>query len=99
MAITPAITPEELRSKLSKHVIDKSKPEWCAKMKNVDDEEVEIPPTLDGQVLLEIDEDEKGKVRGFITIAVEDLAKQWDIVLTSPAWKKYVDKWKAEGLI
>jgi len=91
-----------IKAKLAKHIIDKSKPEWCAKMKNVLGQEWEIPRTLDGEVLLRIDKDEKGRVKGVITITIERLAKlvnHWKAGNPIPAeWREKLDEWLAEGI-
>jgi hypothetical protein len=58
---------------LSKHVIDKSKPEWRTKRMCWDGVEREIPDSLNGMILLE-EHKEDGRVKGWITIDPGDLA-------------------------
>jgi len=55
------VTADEVKAKLAKYVINrKSHPH--------------IPPTLDGEILLEEHRDEKGRLRGVITVSAENLA-------------------------
>jgi len=63
----------DLKTKLSKYIIDKSKPEWRVKKPCWDGIEREIPDSLNGEVLLE-EHTEDGKVKGWITVSVENLA-------------------------
>ena len=63
----------EVRSLLVKHIIDKSKSEWKIKKPNSDGIKVEIPDGLNGEILLEEDIRD-GKIRGWTTITVENLA-------------------------
>jgi hypothetical protein len=69
---------DELRVKLEKYVIDKSKPEWRVKKLCWDNVEREIPHSLNGEVLLE-EHVEDGKVKGWITTTIENLAKIIDM--------------------
>jgi len=69
---------DTVKSKLSKYIIDKSKPEWRAKRKCWDGVEREIPDALNGEILLEVHE-ENGLVKGYITIKPEDLANIIDM--------------------
>ena len=65
-----------LCEKLKKYLIDKSKPEWRYKRRNISGREVEIPDSLNGEILLEEVIDEKGRCRGWITVhpdALEEL--------------------------
>jgi len=81
----------------------------------------EIPPSLDGEILLEEDRTEDGRLRGVISVSVEafldlpDVANPGkkrrdrprftyeEMVACDPedtqGYKKYLDKWRAEGLI
>jgi len=92
----------EVRMKLGEKIIDKRKAEWKAKMPNVDGQEVEIPGSLDGEVMLEVDKDPDGRVRGWITISTEDLARLVGFWRAGnpvdPTWRKKLDEWKAEGI-
>jgi len=96
----PAIE-EELRTALAAKIVDKSLAKWRVKMRNIDGEEVEVPDSLNGEIFLETDEVD-GKVRGWITISVEDLArlvKWWRAGNpVDPTWRKKLDEWKAEGI-
>lgn len=58
-----------------KYMIDKSKPEWRRKYVTHDGREVEIPESLNGQILLEEHYDERGRLKGWITISPQDLLK------------------------
>jgi hypothetical protein len=61
---------DEVKGKLSKYIIDKSKEEWKRKRLCWDGDENEIPESLNGEILLE-EHIEDGKVKGYITIAPE----------------------------
>jgi len=91
-----------LKTKLAKHIIDKTKPEWCTKFKNVSGKEWEIPHALEGEVLLSIDKDKEGRVKGVITITIERLAKlvnYWKAGNPiSDGWRAKLDEWLAEGI-
>jgi hypothetical protein len=62
-----------IKEKLKEHIIDKKVAKWNIKMVNVDGEEVEVPHTLEGEILLDTDIDETGRVKGWITIPVEGI--------------------------
>ena len=64
-----------LREKLKEHIIDKKASKWNVKMLNVDDEETEIPHSLEGEILVDIVTDESGRVLMWGTISVEDMEK------------------------
>jgi len=68
---------EEIKAKLRKYVIDKSKPEWKQKRLCWDGVEREIPDTLNGEILLE-EHVEDGKVKGWITVHPDALSQILD---------------------
>jgi hypothetical protein len=63
----------DLKVKLAKYIIDKSKPEWRVKKLCWDGVEREIPDGLTGEIFLE-EHVEDGRVKGWITVSVENLA-------------------------
>jgi len=101
------MTKEQLKAKLIKYIIDKTKSEWKVKKKNIDNQEIEIPDHLHGEILLEEHLDEQGRVKGWITVNVDSLHKiiqdikdssKSDITAKTTEYKKYFDKWKKEGI-
>ncbi|MEM4977246.1 MAG: hypothetical protein QXT64_07980 [Desulfurococcaceae archaeon] len=66
------VTVDEVKAKLAKYIVDKSKPEWRVKRLCWDGVKREIPDGLNGEVLLEVHE-EDGKVKGYITVTLENL--------------------------
>ena len=98
---------KQLKERLAKYIIDKTKPQWKVKKKNINNQLVEIPNHLDGEVLLEEHTDEQGRVKGWITVSLDALAKiitdikdstKSDITEESTGYKKYFDKWRKEGI-
>lgn len=68
-----------LREKLKDHIVDKSKSKWNEKAINYDGEEIEIVPhSLEGEILLRTDVDERGRIKGWETISVEDMEAHLD---------------------
>ena len=67
-----------LAKKLAKYCINKSKEEWKRKWRNVDGKEVEIPDSLNGEILLETVIDENGRCRGWITVHPEILEQVFE---------------------
>jgi len=61
-----------LRERLKKYIIDKSDPRYQRKMENPDGVLVEIPPSLEGELLLEEDVQD-GKIWGWYTVNVDEL--------------------------
>lgn len=97
---------QEIRIKLSKHIIDKSKPEWKAKKINPSGREVEIPDSLNGELLLEEDIRD-GKVYGWYTVHPAKFAEimsnildptKPDITEDTTGYRKHLDKWRNEGI-
>jgi len=66
-----------LKEKLSKYIIDKSKPEWKIRFLNVSGQEVEIPDAFNGEILLETVIGKDGRCRGWITISPEKLEEMF----------------------
>lgn len=96
-----------LKDLLKDKIIDTSKPEWNKKKKNIDNQDVVIPKSLNGEILLEEDTDEKGRIKGWLTISPENLEKvltdiadpsKPDITEETTGLKKYIDKWENEGI-
>lgn len=101
------MTKKQLKQKLAKHIIDKTKPQWRQKKKNIDNQEVEIPNHLHNEVLLEEHLDEHGRVKGWVTVSLDALHKiiqdikdssKPDITEESTGYKKYLEKWRKEGI-
>jgi len=95
---------EELKQKLVKYIIDPSKPEYQVKKPTKGGRFTEIPTSLKGELLLEEEVDEAGRLRGWITIPVEKLAAHIDSIkrgersLEEIGLKKYVEQWRREGI-
>lgn len=76
-----------LRQKLKNKIVDKSKPEWKKLVLDVDGREVEIPGSLNGEILLEVDVGEKGRVKGWYSInpdTLQRILKMRDVPVERP---------------
>jgi hypothetical protein len=93
----------EVKVKLAKHYVDKSKPEWNVKKLCWDMVERSIPEGLNGEILI-AEHVEDGKVKGWITVqpdVLADLITKFKAKTFDPAamgWREILDKWKAEGV-
>ena len=67
------VTKDEIKTKLVEHIIDKTKTKWNEKKPNIENKLVSVSSALDGDVLLEEDVDEHGRVKGWITIPLDGL--------------------------
>jgi len=67
------VTKDEIKIKLIDYIIDKKLSKWNVQKPNIENELVEIPLPLDGDILLEEDIDEHGRVKGWYTMPVDGL--------------------------
>jgi len=94
------MTPEEIRLRFNRYLIT-GEMRRTKRYRNIDDIEVQIPPGLEGEILLEERYNSEGKLLGWLTISPENLSK----ILTDPAlmakeaYAKYIEKWKEEGIL
>jgi len=101
------MTKTELKQKLSKYVIDKTKAKWKARKKSIDGRQTEIPYHLSGEILLEEVTDDQGRLKGWITVSIDRLAQilndiadasKPEVTEESTGYKKYLKQWRKEGI-
>jgi hypothetical protein len=87
-----------LMTKLASKIIDISKPEFA----DLVTDKGQPMSTLNGEIIIERDLREDGSLKGVVSISPDGLAAMLPNLKVDTenkaGWKKYLDKWQAEGL-
>jgi len=88
----------KVKQKLANKIIDTSKPEFA----DLVSDRGQPMSSLNGAIILERDLGEDGRLRGVVSIDVDDLAAILPDLKNDTenksGWKKHLDKFKAEGI-